>query len=384
MNKTIDAQSIRWQLLTTVSTAALLISVCGAVADETDRPVLWIDAGGQLEKPETSQQAFAPPFVTVLDANPFTPPSVVQKPPGYALGEEAKISFDPEGTNWNFSVAVRYGRSNGANKHIHQETQPSSPVKLESAPAFSFYIKGPVAPNARRFSDLLAHNSEKHDIIDFQAGKDIGLGMFGARGSSTLSAGIRFAQFTSRSIASINADPDFGFHIKYATTAFHYFQGKFIVPQQRWHLYAAQSDLTHSFRGTGPSLAWDASVPMIGAPEAGEVTLDWGINGAVLFGRQRVRGHHKTVAQYNSVYHFSRTLPIVYNHVYAVDRARTVTVPNLGGFAALSFNYIDAKISLGYRADFFFGAIDGGIDARQSVDRNFFGPYASISVGVGD
>ncbi len=44
----------------------------------------------------------------------------------------------------------------------------------------------------------------------------------------------------------------------------------------------------------------------------------------------------------------------------------------------------DAKISLGYKADFFFGAIDGGIDARKNENRAFFGPYASISIGLGD
>ena len=35
-------------------------------------------------------------------------------------------------------------------------------------------------------------------------------------------------------------------------------------------------------------------------------------------------------------------------------------------------------------ADFFFGAMDGGIDARKSKNRGFYGPYASISVGLGD
>jgi len=42
----------------------------------------------------------------------------------------------------------------------------------------------------------------------------------------------------------------------------------------------------------------------------------------------------------------------------------------------------DAKVSLGYRADFFFGAMDGGIDTRKSYDRNFFGPYARIGIGL--
>ena len=43
--------------------------------------------------------------------------------------------------------------------------------------------------------------NESHDVLDFQAGKDVGLGIFGARGSSLLSVGIRIAQFTSRTNA---------------------------------------------------------------------------------------------------------------------------------------------------------------------------------------
>jgi len=58
-------------------------------------------------------------------------------------------------------------------------------------------------------------------------------------------------------------------------------------------------------------------------------------------------------------------------------------VPNLGGFAGLSFKYPNAKVSVGYRADFFFGAMDGGIDAHKSYDRDFYGPFATVSIGLG-
>ena len=83
---------------------------------------------------------------------------------------------------------------------------------------------------------------------------------------------------------------------------------------------------------------------------------------------------------------------VLYNQgahlVYAI-RIRTVIactdpviVPNVGGFAGLSFRYADAKVSFGYRADFFFGAIDGGIDARKSETLGFYGPFATISIGL--
>jgi hypothetical protein len=63
-------------------------------------------------------------------------------------------------------------------------------------------------------------------------------------------------------------------------------------------------------------------------------------------------------------------------------RTRSVAVPNIGGFAGLSFKYPNAKVSLGYRADFFFGAVDGGIDARKTYDRSFYGPYMTVSIGL--
>ena len=58
-----------------------------------------------------------------------------------------------------------------------------------------------------------------------------------------------------------------------------------------------------------------------------------------------------------------------------------MTVPNLGGFAGISLKWPNAKISLGYRTDFFFGAIDGGVDTRQTSDLGFSGPFATISIG---
>ncbi len=42
----------------------------------------------------------------------------------------------------------------------------------------------------------------------------------------------------------------------------------------------------------------------------------------------------------------------------------------------------DFKVRMGYRADFFFGAIDGGIDTRKSETLGFYGPFATISIGL--
>ncbi len=118
------------------------------------------------------------------------------------------------------------------------------------------------------------------------------------------------------------------------------------------------------------------------------VSVDWGANGAVLFGRQRTRLQHQT-----SGFYFkgvgagqSQTAGLVSSYIhgpYDRDRNRSVTIPNIGGFASISFKYPSAKLSLGYRADFFFNAVDTGIDSAKSSTIGFYGPFATVSIGLG-
>ena len=60
-----------------------------------------------------------------------------------------------------------------------------------------------------------------------------------------------------------------------------------------------------------------------------------------------------------------------------------MTIPNVGGFAGVSFRYANAKVSFGYRGDFFFNAMDTGWDTRKSSTVGFYGPFATISIGLG-
>jgi len=117
-----------------------------------------------------------------------------------------------------------------------------------------------------------------------------------------------------------------------------------------------------------------------------ELTLDWGLNASVLFGRQRSNIHYQTTGQYHTAkYHGSppnaQRYVVSHRSVNVPDRSHTVAVPNIGGFAGLSFRYNVAKVSFGYRADFFFGAMDRGIDTHKSENRGFFGPFATVSIG---
>jgi hypothetical protein len=227
--------------------------------------------------------------------------------------------------------------------------------------------------------------SESHTIVDFAAGRDVGIGMAGAGGTSTISVGVRFAQFSSHSDVAVSARPLIGYEIRPLAN----------IPVATFYQYKLQAEAQRSFHGVGPSLAWKASTPLAGNPDAGEVTFDWGINAALLFGRQKAKVNHSTQA-----YHLTQEQCVAYRangacRRYASgypalypardsnnNRSRSVVVPDLGGFAGVSVRYPNAKVSLGYRADFFFGAMDQGIDARDVETIGFHGPFATISMGL--
>lgn len=387
-----NCKTIHWKLLTGASALALMAYVSSsevARADAAAKPVIWLEFGGQLERMDGSREIFAPQFTPALISDGILPADLSQKPPIYSSGFEGSIRFEPQDSNWHFIAAIRYGRSNNSNASHQQTNDPPLRPVLVSIPALGLYLNShspniDAEPHSRKLGDTVGRNLERHTILDFQAGRDVGLGVLG--GKSDVDFGVRFAQFTSGSSAMITANggPIF-LQSKYRTT-FYGNPARIDLKTESWDLYHARAVISRSFKGIGPSLAFNASVPFAGNPQSGELGFDWGVNGAVLFGRQKTKAHHETLHQQPYVPHHYNFIPLqtISQHSYDPSRSRSVTVPNVGGFAAITFRYVDAKISLGYRADFFFNAIDGGIDTRKSENRGFFGPYASISIGFGD
>lgn len=347
MSELINTQSetanARLRLMATASALTLIASVCAienAQARDGDRPTVWIELGGQLERLENAQPIFVPDFtLNTPQTNAPVSPSEAQRAPRYANGAEGKLSFEPAGTNWLFAAGIRYGRSNGG-KHIHQQTQNHT----------STFGQYPYA-----FTDVRAKNRESHTVLDFQAGKDWGLGMFGRGGRTSLSLGVRYAQFSSRTDVSISNNPTsnpYGYHHFYQT-----------------------GHIRRSFTGIGPSIAWDGSAAILGSEDTSQVTLDWGANFALLFGRQKSDVHHNT--------HLTRHyVGLLYSNTTDSVRSKSVIVPDIGGFAGFSVRYDNAKVSLGYRADFFVGAVDGGLDTRKNDALSFHGPFATIAMGL--
>jgi hypothetical protein len=214
-------------------------------------------------------------------------------------------------------------------------------------------------------------------IADFQVGRDVGIGLFGRGTDTVISFGARYAQMNAASKGHSYANPQASFS-QFAVTfgTFHKYAIK--IPNQRSAAFMERTDNLHAI---GPSLSMKNTTGLLGMPEEGQLALDWGVNAALLFGRQRAKtSHHSSVRYFGSV----DALPTVHIHTPVNrTRSRMVTIPNIGGFAALSYRFTNAKISAGYRADFFFGAKDSGLETRTTTDVGFHGPFAAISFGLG-
>jgi hypothetical protein len=376
-----EVRNFHWHLLTTVCTLALYayVGTQDVQAADSDRPTVWIELGGQLQHFDGTGDRFKPDFTLVSPTpGPFASvsPIDVQRPPRYSFGGEGKISIAPEHTHWVFSASVVYGRSNGG-KHYQQQTGAiahkffKTPFVTADA---AYSITYPAAIN--QFSETRARHAEAHAIVDFVAGKDVGLGAFGNDGSSAFSAGVRFAQFTAQSNVDIRARPDLQLYnfLEGFPIAEYIYQ-----PTVRFHAYTAVGHASRSFRGLGPAISWDASAAIAGNSESAEVKLDWGVNAALLFGRQKASVTHQTTSRhFRGKYHPQYQTAI---NQGGHNGSHSVVVPNVEAFAGLSVNFPNSKVSFGYRGDFFFGAMDVGIDARKTSTTSFHGPFAKLSIG---
>jgi len=363
-------ENLRWHLLNTVSAASLLLAVSApstVMAEDMDRPTVWIELGGQFEIGQGNEDRYAAPFIIRNLGRHLDSPLNAQQPPHSDFAGEGKISFEPAGTDWIFSAAVRYGRSNGK-KDMFQQTQAQYTHLKTALNGILPGKYGYATVTSPRFSNSQTKYSSAHAIIDFMAGRDVGLGVFGRFASSTFSAGVRYAQFGTKSDIVFHSLPSRHYPNYHSNKGVH-------------STYYAHAEAERTFHGVGPSISWDASAAVLGKHEEGEVTLDWGINAAALFGRQRVTSSHETKGFY--ITGSIARVKSQYDHITPVVRSHSVVVPNLGGFAGISVKYPNAKFSVGYRADFFFNAMDEGTDTRNSGTRGFLGPFATVSIGLG-
>ena len=368
IRKNDNRATIRWKLLTGASAMALsayVASCAAARAGDGDHPMFWIEFGGQAEMLQGTSRSFTAPFM-YADPVPVAylgaTPTENQRAPNFAFGADGKITFQPEDSDWILSAGIRYGRSHGK-RHVHHQTPQHFSLYTNGR---SYYQTKYLSP----FADTKSRHDEHHAMVDFQAGRDVGMGLFGRDGTSTLSVGVRFAQIASNSSLDFKAHPTLG--------TIPFYPGFPGLPTFYQYVMTAHSE--RSFHGVGPLLSWSGSVALAGNLDSGELALDLGADAAVLFGKQRAKTDHATKAYHFSYYGYTK----LYDTAHASRRSRSVTVPDAGGFIGLSWRSRTAKVSLGYRAEVLFGAMDTGIDARKTSNVTFNGPYASISIGFGN
>jgi hypothetical protein len=316
----------------------------------------------------------------LMEASGFPAPAAYERAPNAGFDWEGKLALQPTDSDWVLKFGIRYGRSGRRSFH-HESEIPGTRTTEKALGLFYISCANPFVGNYaichsglnRKFIDAHADQSEQHTIMDFEAGVNVGIGLFGSDSNGTLSGGLRVAQFKSHSDNDINSDPEY-----------------FFAPAGSYrNVYESRGEEDRWFHGMGPEVTWEASQPVLGNVGDGQVTLDWGVNAALLFGRQSVNAHH-----FSSYCHANGTNEVAgcpsaalvgpsHSKVKTTRRTRRKVVPNLGGYIGASARYNNAKISFGYRADTFFGAMDGGQETAKDYNRGFYGPYLNVSIGLG-
>ncbi len=339
---------------------------------------LTVELGGQVQRQDAPYEPLSPfpdGFPSGLD-----PLLAQNRDLDWGDGREAKVTYRPSGSSWSVSFATRYGRTNSETARLHQEI----PAADERHCAFFYPFgalfcepDGPLyTPNAitagSNWSDASAVNREQHTMADFAVGKDLGLGLFG---QSTVSAGLRYANFKSDTRTTIAGVPDWEL------------MDGWIYYYLPHHRYAASLSAEREFEGEGPTLSWASAVELLGSDQTGHVTLDWSAGGGVLFGKQKTsaEGFEQSTLLY-SVYLFSQPDdPALLNPPVPVDirREDSTTVPFVDLSLGLSYEIQRIKVSTGYRWERYFDVLDVGYGEAKDGDRTIDGPYFKLSVGFG-
>jgi hypothetical protein len=331
---------------------------------------LTVELSGQVQRQDAPYDTILLPIAGEISTVPQ------HRDLDWGDGRELRITYRPEAGRWSIAAGVRYGRTNKDTPLIHTE-QPSGPVRcafLADSPQCD--PDGPLASyfflTGTDWSDSSGREREEHVIADFAVGFDVGLGLLGDS-RSTLSAGVRYAEFQSATRAvthGLNWDiPDAW--IKY--------------PSARDD-YKADVTADREFTGFGPTLSWEAAQRLIGSREAGHLDLEWSVTGGVLFGKQEntLTGAY-AIAQSSPKYSASpQQGPFPVDAPLDVaPRSKDVSVPLVDVSLGLSYEVGRFRAGAGYRWERYFDVLDVGYDEHKDADRTMEGPYFKIAVGFG-
>ncbi len=112
-------KSLRYRLLLSVSSAAVLVLAGEARAEDADRPTVWIELGGAFDQISRGAVGWVPPNLT----DPITnaSPEPFGKAPGIGYDFDAAFSFAPKEAGWIYSASIRYGRAQKAPTRDHDQ-----------------------------------------------------------------------------------------------------------------------------------------------------------------------------------------------------------------------------------------------------------------------
>ena len=326
---------------------------------------LTVELGGVVQRHDAPYGTVSPSFVSTF-SSALKPDRVQNQDLDWGDGREVKITYAPAGSPWRISGDLRVGKTNGTNKFL--ATEVGSEGCIISA-AFcngnqKYYFHG------TNYTDATVVNREEHTTADFDVGREVGLGGM----KSTLSGGLRYAQFKSDTRLKMFAVGDWYMPAEYAF--FKYSSNEHYTTDLKAH---------REFKGAGPTVSWDASHRLLGNEQTGNVDLDWSLTGGVLFGKQKTSvSGQATSAYFHGKYYqgLSQQGPATVIPPPA-PRSKSVSAPMLDLSLGLSYEIQRVKVGAGYRWERYYNVLDAGYAEHKDYDRTIDGPYFKIAVGFG-
>lgn len=276
-------------------------------------------------------------FAQVGDTPPASDkPSTVLKGPfiGSANGYDvaATLSYQPPGSSWVFILDGQYGRTNN-----HSRTFASS--------YSGKYVR----------YDRTAHvtHSQEHYYIDFEVGRDFGVGLFG-RGDTVVGGGVRYAHFSALTRGTFSTYSKYFFSTVSRSGSFTERRANNAVGPQ---IFIQQTSLL-------PGRMGDAGL-----------SVGWGASGGVLFGRQTVDSSITQQVTSSGDHNF-------YQAFSNGSRAHNTITTDAALYLQLSWRpaHSPASFGVGYKAQVFFNALDGGYPSARNIDFFDHGPYADVQI----
>ncbi|HEX5776473.1 MAG TPA: TonB-dependent receptor [Caulobacteraceae bacterium] len=279
-------------------------------------------------------------------------------------GGEVELAWQPEGSVWRVSAGVRFGNAKGFDKR-------NAAVVGDTGCQFAAPCDGTAFfEEFDNWTRATVTDHEDQMVVDFEVGRDVGLGSLESR----LSAGLRYAEITSSTLVDLTGIPD------WTTPDANLFFGRV-----EHTYYDLEMTARRKFEGAGPTITWEGSKALFETDQAGRVNADWALTGGVLFGKQKASVDTEGTATFYDLKYFGNE--DVFTSLPAVDiaesRSKSATVPMVEAALGLSYEIERFKVGAGYRWERYFDALDVGADEHQDADRTIDGPYLKFSVGFG-